>query len=486
MDGRRVALITLALLMPLMACAHNLALEGTARSWLDNSGATVPPALVNDGDPLTWWGSNEPTEDPPKDIGIKWPEPREFACVRGLFHSYGYVPGVDGWRLEARSEGEWTVVPAIVDNPDCERWTFRFPVVTADAVRLVVTDYLRSRPAVAEFEVYLDDPPAPELRRPAVLDGALWQFQFEHWAERWDDEALAAEVHNAHALGLDTLMLYTVADRDGDFSTVMPHAPIRQTEAWQGRDPLEVILSRADALGMSVYLGDMQPTGFSTPGAGPDEIARTTELLNACRRALLERYGDHPSLVGYYLNFELCPANFGNDPAEPARQMQQLAAFVKGLRPGLKLVMPLGLYRWRELPDGAWGRVSREKLDAFWRPFIAAVPDVDVVMVIDGVGTGLSTLAHTDMAQQTIRAICDNLGKTMWTDVECAVMGKAWGYQSYPIGRLVPSIEVAAKHADRIVTFDYPNYLSPTNGREPSAQLYEDYREHRNTVLGRW
>ncbi|MEA3401859.1 MAG: hypothetical protein U9R79_11520 [Armatimonadota bacterium] len=42
------------------------------------------------------------------------------------------------------------------------------------------------------------------------------------------------------------------------------------------------------------------------------------------------------------------------------------------------------------------------------------------------------------------------------------------------------------RHADHIVTFGYPNYLSPTNGRERSAALYDDYRLYRNTLLGRW
>jgi hypothetical protein len=474
------------LLVPVAATGQNLALEGTARSCLDNSVPTVAPALVNDGDPLSWWGSNQPTREPPKDIGIEWAVPREFSSVRVHFHSMGYVPAREGWRLEARSGGQWRRIPAVLSNPDCERWTFRFQPVSADAVRLVVTAYRSSRPAVGEFEVYAEEPPAPDLRRAPLLDGAFWQFQHARWAERWDDEALAAEVDRAHEIGLDTLMLYTLTGRDGDFATVVPDAPLRQIPAWEGRDPLEVILSRADALGMTVYLGDAQPTGYSEPGGAPAEVAESTERLNAYRRELLERYGEHPSLVGYYLNFELCPANFGNDPAGPARQMQQLARFITDLRPDLQLVMPLGLYRWREEPDGAWARVSREQLRTFWRPFIESVPDVDVVMVIDGVGTGLSTLHHTDMAQQTVRAICDDLGKTMWSDVECAVMGRGVGFHAFPIERLIPSIEVAAKHAERIVTFDYPNYLSPTNGREASAALYEDYAEYRNTVLGRW
>jgi len=486
----RACLVTVA---ALAACfpawaqgAENLALAGRALSGLMNSGPTVSPALVNDGDMTTWWGSNEPTTDPPKDIGIEWEEARTFSCVRVHFFSMGYAPAVDGWSIQAMSDGVFSELPATVDNADCPRWTFRFPPVTAELVRLVVTAYAGSRPAVREFEVYEQSPPAVQLRRAPLLDGAFWAFHYAHWAEHWDDAALADEVDHAHAIGLDTLMLYTVTGRDGDYSTVMPDAPLRQMEAWAGRDPLEVILSRADELGMRAYLGDAPPTGYSLLGEQQEVVAESRERLDAYRRALLERYGAHPSLVGYYLNFELCPANFGNDPAEPARQAQQLAAFISALRPDLEIVLPLGLYRWRDTPEGDWRFVGPEELRAFWRPFIAMVPDVDVVMVIDGPGTGLSPLALTDLNQAAVRAICDELGKTMWTDVECAVMGRGKGYYAFPIGRLVASIEVAAQHADHLVTFDYPNYLSPTNGREKSQRLYEDYRAYRNALLGRW
>lgn len=65
--------------------AMSLALLGTARSWEANSVASVPPGLVNDGDALTFWGSSEPTTNPPKDIGIVWAEPQSIGGVRIRF-----------------------------------------------------------------------------------------------------------------------------------------------------------------------------------------------------------------------------------------------------------------------------------------------------------------------------------------------------------------------------------------------------------------
>jgi len=482
MNAMRSASLALMWALAIAGGAHsepeNLAPSGTARSWLQTSLPTAPAAMANDGDPLTFWASNEPTNDPPKDIGIEWAQPVTVGAVVVRFYSMGYVPAQSGWRLDVRVAGQWQDVRARVLNPDCEWWQLEFPPLQTTAVRLVVTAYAHSRPAVSELEVY-SSPPVFASRRPALLEGAFWAFHYAHWAQQYATDAdLAAEVSRAHAIGLDTLILYTGEGGDGSYATVAPETGVEQIEAWRGRDPLEAILTRADELSMQVYLGDTAPGGYlhTTP---PDDAAPLQERLYRHREQLLARYGKHPSLAGYYVNFEVCPTNFGNDPAGPARQVQQLAAFVKAHHPHLRVIQPVGLYRWQEAQEAA-EFVKPEQLERFWRPFMQAAPDVDVYTVIDGVGTGLAPLAFTDANQARMRVLCDALGKECWVDVECADFGT---YEPMPIGRLAASTEVAARHAQRIVTFCYFNYMAPGNGRETSARLYEQYRAYRLGLL---
>lgn len=472
-----VALAGLLASASFAAGSVNLALTATARSWEPNAVASVPCALVNDGDALTFWGSNEPTTDPPKDIGLEWPAPQRLCTVVARFHSLGYVPAADGWKLQARRDGQWADLPAIIENPDCEWWTLRFPPVETTAVRLLVTRYALQRVAVAEFEAYDGEPARPALRRAPLLDGAFWAFHYENWAQHYaTDAALAAEVDRAHAAGLDLIILYTITGADGVFSTAVPGTNLPQSPWWQGRDPVEAILARADTLGMQVYLSDTSPDGFDRPVA-TEQAAAVTQTLTAYRRQSLARYQAHPSLTGYYINYECCPDNFGNDPAEPARLAQELAALVKAECPRLRVVQPVGLYGWRESPNAPWATVTPDPLERFWRPFMQATPDVDAFMVIDGVGTGLAPLNYTDANQARLRALCEETGKAMWTDVELAVMGDK--YESMSLGRVAASLEVAARHADTIVGFCYINYMSPANGRELSARLYRDYQAYR-------
>jgi hypothetical protein len=464
------------------AGAINLAPLGRPRSWLPSSlpSPHAPLERAVDGDPLTFWASTEPSLDPPKDIGIEWDEPQTVGAVRARFWSVRYVPAGDGWALEALTDGEWQGIEARVENPDCEWWTFRFEPTTTRAIRLLVSRYARNRPSICEFEVYPSSPPPPGFRRPPVLDGAFWAFHYKHWAEQFAiDASLADEVAFAHRIGLDTIILYTITGRDGVFSTVVPGTNVPQSQWWDGRDPVEAILAAADALAMTVYLGDAPPTGFSAP-ADPEEEVASGKLLNEYRAQMIRRYEKHPSLVGYYINFECCPDNYGNDPTVPARQSDRLGAHVKDLCPRLRVIQPVGLYRWRDSKQGAWRQVAPVELERFWRPWIESAEHIDVYMVIDGVGTGLAPLNYTDVNQACVRRLCDGAGKEMWTDVECADFSD---YSSMPMGRLRASIEVAAQHAEQLVTFCYFNYMSPNNGREGSRRLYEAYKAYREEAI---
>ncbi|NLC59533.1 MAG: hypothetical protein GX774_22065 [Armatimonadetes bacterium] len=487
-----LAVLLLAAVLPAVAgqtaippAAANLARAGTARSWLPTSQPSpyAPAERANDGDPFSFWASTEPTLDPPKDLGIEWSRPRRIGSVLVRFYSLGYQLARDGWSLEAQVGGQWRKLKATLSGADCEWWTFRFPPVSTRAVRLVITRYAENRPAISEFEVYAGKPPRPRYRRPPLLDGAFWAFHYPHWAERFaTEQALAAEVAVAHRVGLDTLILYTGEAPDGSFGTVVPDTVFPQAECWRGRDPLAAILTAADRLRLRVYLSDAPPAGtLGTPD--PTTGAALEQRLYEYRRQLLTRYGHHRSLVGYYLNYECVPDNTGNNPTLPARKAEELAAFVKGVLPRLQVIQPVGLYRWRDTPDAPWHPVTPVELRRFWRPFLATAPHIDAYLVIDGVGTGLAPLAYTDQAQACLRALCDEQGKEMWTDVECAEMGQR--YVFYTIGRLVPSLEVAARHASRIVAFDYINYLSPNNGREPSRRLYEGYAAYRRRLARR-
>ncbi|MBI2302500.1 MAG: DUF4434 domain-containing protein [Armatimonadetes bacterium] len=464
-----------------LAASPNLALRATPRSWLPTSRPSPYAPLANlvDGDPTTFWTSTDPTSEPPKDVGLEWPAPLRVGSLVARFYSVGYLPAPDGWRVEVRCGGAWQSVQASVDRPHCEWWTLRFDPVETDAVRLVVTRYARTRPSLTELEAYETVPPAPAFRRSPLLDGAFMSFQYRNWATRFaTDDALAKTLVAARDLGLRTIFLYTLNGQRGQFSTVVPDTVLDQTDCWVGRDPVEALLRQADQLELEVYLGDILPHCIFA-AANPAEQRELEARLTRYREQMLRRYLKHKSLAGYYLNHECDPRDTRNDPAEPAAMAESAAALAKRLAPRLRTVQPVGFYPW--LPRGAKVAAIPKpaELRAFWDPFMAAAKSVDIYLAIDGVGTGLAPLGFTDVDQGALRELCERHGKALWTDVECADFGD---YSSMPMDRLAASIEVAAKHAERLVTFDFLNYMSPDNGREGSQRLHDEYVRYRALI----
>src|SRR5690606_34021720 len=103
-------------------------------------------------------------------------------------------------------------------------------------------------------------------------------------------------------------------------------------------------------------------------------------------------------------------------------------------------------------------------------------------MMIDGVGTGLSSLRHTAKVQEWGREIVYGAGKEFWVDVENAFMNNSRGYRAFTIEQLTASLEVAAQTADKIVLFEHLNYMSPNSSSEAARKLHSDYRRYRETI----
>jgi hypothetical protein len=145
----------------------NLAASGKARCWDPNSGvielqgvpeayaAEYSPAKATDRDDRTYWVSNVPTAEPPKDIGVEWARPVTVACVAVKYPHAGCRPPRAGERLQCWQGGRWVDPQTQVadDERRCIRVYTLAPVRTT-RVRLYITGFAEHRPSVKELEVY--------------------------------------------------------------------------------------------------------------------------------------------------------------------------------------------------------------------------------------------------------------------------------------------------------------------------------------------
>ena len=326
---------------------------------------------------------------------------------------------------------------------------------------------------------------------PPTLDGGFWQILPEVM-DRWTDEKLEEEVKIAkrdsdmNILIVQYGSMYDHAKKTYlgyTETTAIPTAP-----EMKGRDPLGALLRGADAAGVKVVLGGpLLPLPFEEGMTTGIQAWMSPQAIEYRRQMLGKYYSKHPSLWGYYTpnepNFDhLKRLNNGATADDLLKATQQELKMIRKEFPRLKIVKSIGLYA-KLVKDPATGKdqyqlATPATLDPFWRPWVKGLPEVDVWMVIDGIGTLISDPEHSDAAQKWARGLAKEFGKEYWTDVENCWMGR-WNNQAiFTIDELKRSLNIAAKHADKTVTFDYMHYQSALSYKPEARKLHKDYAEY--------
>ncbi len=322
---------------------------------------------------------------------------------------------------------------------------------------------------------------------PPLLDGGFWQMG-TGILESFTDEELAAEVGYFKDLGLNILMIQYSARWDPDAKTYYAYVPnpyIELDPAFKGRAPFEAIFAAADRHGVRIILG-----GLLSPY--PREVHYhenidlwTSPTLMAYRQHILKTFSSHLSLYGYYTPNEPNPRTFLENDLDLQPFLDATAEvldLVRKTAPNLTIVHSIGLYNVKTA-EGGWAKPPVEFLDDWWRPWVRELDEVDVWMIIDGVGTQLSDFDHTDAAQAWGRRLAHEFGKQFWVDVENAWMGNR--FEPFDMDTLARSLEIAARHGDRLVTFDYIHYMSRQSPKDAARALHEAYRTYRMSILKR-
>jgi hypothetical protein len=322
-----------------------------------------------------------------------------------------------------------------------------------------------------------------------LASGVFWQIDGARLAS-WSDAKLASEVALLKRAGLDTLIIHHTVRWDsktGQYVTFVPNTVFPLYPEAKNRDALGAIFKAAEEQHVKIVLGDI-PAPSDIIYKNPQQAIHTwlSEDANNYRRALIEKYKDSPSFYGYYISNELNPRNINAaQKKEWIDATRKVAQLVKGIKPDLTVIHPIGLYaQWTKDSDGLERphAPSPDYLNAFWRDWVKEIPQIDAWMMIDGIGTSLASLQSTDVAQTWGAQLAHDFHKQFWVDVENAVMGNK-GYFSFPFDRLKASLVVAAKHGDYIVLFEYLSYMSPNNDRVASQNLYLDYLQYYDRMM---
>lgn len=349
------------------------------------------------------------------------------------------------------------------------------------------TALLFTAPVAAMLAVTGTAPAAELEEKLPLLDGGFWQVG-PGLSNQLTDEQLAAEVLHMKNLGMELIIIqYTTAQYSHDAGTYYAYVSgtnLPMHPGLAGKDPVQAIMDAAEEHGVYVALGGLLMPLPRHVDYEENIATWTSEEAMEYRRQVVEKYKEYESFVGWYTPNEPNPADLYGADADPQLMINATAEVievVRSVKPELAIIKCIGLYL-EPLEDGSRTFASQEYLDAFWRPWVEQLDGVDAWMVIDGVGTRLSNLAHTDMAQRWARELAHEHGKQYWTDVENAHMAELPG-RPMTIDQLAASLAVAARHGSKLVTFDYAHYMSRQSPKREAAELYLDYQVYRQQVL---
>lgn len=229
------------------------------------------------------------------------------------------------------------------------------------------------------------------------------------------------------------------------------------------QDPLEIILSEADRLGMQVLPGVGLYAFFDF---SPSSLTWHKQVA----AELWARYGHHPSFYGWYVSEE---QDGGLGSVEERREIvdffRQFTPYVRGLAPDKPVMLAINSFHFRGAED----------------TYRQLLPHLDILCPF-----GFHRMPAADLtgeqAAALMQSLCDEAHTHLWLDLESFVFGNNSELHPRPIEGLVRELTRFGGF-EKTLHYQFPGLMSsPAMSRQPggpgSVKLYLDYKKHLQTT----
>lgn len=339
----------------------------------------------------------------------------------------------------------------------------------------------------SEFEVEKSD-----IRSTRLIDGA-WAGLY-HWSEEegklWNKDIKELKedqwrdvVRSMHEIGMDVIVVqeaFRNNDYVGQHQTTVENYKGRAfypSELYPGRmpiaskDPIEAILSEADALGMSVMMGVGMFAWF-------DFTEQSLKWHKNVAEELWNRYGHHNSFYGFYVSEE-CAGNLYNSEQTDdmkAKRKKEIADFFREFKKFTHTMAPdkpvMLATNSMGVMDGADAYPSLlENLDILCPFGFARMPEGDL--------TGKE-------AADLLQSFCDAAGSHLWFDLEAFLFNPDMSLYPRPIDEIIGDLNLL-DNFEKVLCYQFPGVFSDPSwsfclGEERTKQLFKDYKAYMDKV----
>jgi len=282
--------------------------------------------------------------------------------------------------------------------------------------------------------------------------------------DAWTLKQWGSEFQYMKGAGLDQMLIQWTADSK-EKTTIFPSGLAGYTQNTQ-HDVVERALQAADASGAQVYLGlQVNDDWWSNYINDAPWLKNEAKTANALADDLWKRYRKHPSLVGWYLPFEV------DNVETSAPQWDNLVAFYRNvgnhlhkLTPGRSVVISPFYNADQGLSSSQW--------QTMWEYVLKRSP-IDVLALQDGVGAGHATNADLPEWFSAVRDAIQHASPNIqfWVDTE--TFHDEYGTMS--MYSMVHDMCAVQPYVSSYISFSFNHYLSPQQVSPFYYQTYMDY-----------
>jgi len=277
-------------------------------------------------------------------------------------------------------------------------------------------------------------------------------------SQNWGPMDWRRELKLYTRIGIDTLIIIRAGYRN---RCIFPSESIPDLLPVY-EDLGEVIFALADELGLGVFLG--------TYDSGYHWLRRSwwkeAELNRRFVHETAARYGHHRSWQGWYLTHET-----GRNDAHIIELFQQIGGACREAKKGPILISP---YPQGAKQAGEMAMTIEESMEHWDQIFSEAKGCFDICAFQDG-------QVHYQELPAFTHAIAE-LGKrhgiTIWSNLETFDRDMPIKFPPADWRNLRFKLETAAQSAEKIITFEFPHFMSPHSCYPAAHNLFRRYCEH--------
>lgn len=293
---------------------------------------------------------------------------------------------------------------------------------------------------------------------PRITGTFLDEITHDIPSQNWAREEWRKEFELYTQIGIDTVIIIRAGYQNKcifQAKTLPNLLPIYE-------DVGEIFYSLADEYNLKVF--------FGTYDSGFHWQRRTwwkeVDVNHGFLQEAVERYGHHKSFAGWYLSHET-----GKNDAHIIELFNHIGGRCKELKDVPVLISPYPQGA-KQLGENAF--TLEESFDHWDRIFEATKGSFDICAFQDG-------QVHYQELPAFVRGIADlgeKHGTTLWSNLECFDRDMPIKFPPADWRYLRFKLETAAQVAEKIITFEFPHFMSPNSCYPAAHNLFRRYMDY--------